>query len=526
MRAEVEITLEGPNFPKMYPIGVSLNYTPNDVPIAEVELSADALGLICDFDRWRRELVTLRVTTTKGCIQFDGLVDGLSLGQTQGSMSHRLIIKNQFQYLKEISPKVPGLNIGSMNPFFKVQPISIQGKSSEEFYSEVQLNELGVSVAAEAKSPARFIVDFCLGMLDILENAPWATIVDSLASFDDVQRNAEVFRKQRMPLLRRLLMNIDTSAVDNATIVAAQQTVFPSIINQIQHMETDFFSLLVNLFQQFGCTLVVGNNKAFVVPDAGFLSQPHVSSIPLGQHSTIANVVYPAEFLQYSFNDSGYKDVKGVMVLAGANQSAVNPLSKNSEGLDAGTYVDTSMESGGMMVLPLPDYVTNVIDWMLIKNNIANTQQCAGSPPSSNPDAKDIDAATDKMGQFDANVLTAQAARQKILDNWAQLQYLQIKYSDRTGNISAIFDTGWAPGAMGILYTRNPGTYIDFVTTSINHSFQINGGSASAMTSIGFKCGRVGRRANSNGVASIEFYKFDYQTSRDFANKFIDNVTA
>lgn len=524
MRAEVEIILVGPNFPKMYPIGVSLNYSPNDVPVAEVELDATALGLICDFDRWRRELVTLRVETTKGCIQFDGFVDGLSLGQTPGSMSHRLVIKNQFQYLREVWPKVPGLNVGSTNPFYRVQPVTIPGKSADEFYSEVELNALGSTVSATAKSPARFIVDFCLGMLDVIENAPLATNVDSMTSFFEVQRNSEVFRKQRLPLIRRLLMNIDTTAVDNSEIVAAHQTVFTAIINQIQHAETDFFSLLVSLLQQFGCMLVVGNTKAFVVPDAGFLSQPHVNNIPLGQHSSIPNVAYPAEYLQYSFNDSGYKDIKGIMVLAGANQGMVNPLSKNQVGLDAGSYIDPSMESGGMTIVTLPDYMTAVLDWMLIKNNAANGWQLAGSPPDTSTGATDLPTATTNMGRFDSNVLAATAARQKILDNWAQLRYLQMKYEDRTGNISAIFDTGWAPGAMGILYTRNPGTYIDFVATGVNHSFSINGGSGSAMTSIGFKCGRVGRRANSNGVPIIEFYKFDYQTSRDFAKKFIDNI--
>lgn len=524
MRAEIQIRVFGDGFPTLYPNGVSIYYPMNEIPVVELDLDANALALICDFEQYRRALVTVEVLTTKGCLYFDGLVDGLSFAQTQGSISNKLIIKNRFQLLREVVPKLPGLTVGSANPYQRNNSLKVDGDSPDQLINKVLLTAYAKSqLNARGLSIPRFIINFTIAVLDELERVPLALAnAPSLRPYLEIVQQSEAFRAARFPLIRGLLLSLDTQAVDGSNITAGDSTLFEMILQTFINSEEDLFSTLVNLLNAFGCSLIFGNTIGYVVPDAGFLSQPHFSKINVTKHSSIPNVIFPAEYTDFSFNDNGYKDIKGVILDAGPNVN--DPMQNYGLRIDTGRYFDPTVSVGGIMVAPLPRYMTPALYYAFLTENSGNHKviQSGQAQAASKTDPDKILAAIrNPAPSFDAYL----KKRYEILDNMAQMEYLKAKYSDRSGSIVAIFDTGWAPGAIGTIYTRNPGTYIDMFVTSVNHQFRISSNSAQANTYISFRCGRVGNNAAGTGLGKVNFHEYDYLKARAYCNRFINNVT-
>lgn len=526
MNSEIEIIVSGADFPTFYPYGASVHYGIDEPPYAEVELDATSLGLLCNFDQHRRKLVTLQIKTTKGCIFFDGMVDGLSFAQQQGSLQARLVIKNRYHMLREVTPKIPGLNIGSLNPYNRNTPLELEGDRPDELVSKILVSVYSAEeVQARRTSIPRFIVNFCISALNSLQSAAVVLSNDaSLRSYGEILQNTEAFQQQRFPIIKQLLASIDTSACDDSPYFAGDTTVYEMILQSFMQNEGDLLSVMVNMLSTFGCILVFGNDRAFVVPDAGFLRQPHVNSIQLTRHSTTTNVMFPAEYTGFSFNDNGYRDLKGVYLIGGP---MLMPTERTESYLrvDQGRYIDNTVSLGGMMVMPLPGYLVPVMNYSYLIQNKGNNQKLnSGADKPSNVDTIDKAVLSFRTPTAEyASYLTQQYA---LLDNFAQMEYLKLKYRDRTGSINAIFDTNWAPGAVGTMYTRNPGTYIDFFVTSVSHNFNVqvpNGGNAT--TQISFNSGRVGSSAGGAGVDQVDFYRYNYQKARTFAGKFVDNIS-
>lgn len=99
-----------------------------------------------------------------------------------------------------------------------------------------------------------------------------------------------------------------------------------------------------------------------------------------------------------------------------------------------------------------------------------------------------------------------------------------MKYDDRSGSISSVFNNNWAPGMVGTLYTREPGTWLDYFVTDVNHSFSLsapNGGSAT--TNIAYKGGRVGTTSDV-GLDELTLYGYDYKEATVYGNKFLADI--
>ena len=56
--------------------------------------------------------VKIKFKSETGCFDFTGYFDGLSVVQTPGGMEYTAIIKNKFQLLTELYPKVVGIYPG------------------------------------------------------------------------------------------------------------------------------------------------------------------------------------------------------------------------------------------------------------------------------------------------------------------------------------------------------------------------------------------------------------------------------
>jgi len=117
MRSQIKITLVGSTIPALVPVSASVTYSVNRIPVANVGLGPEALAVMCDFERVRRQPVLLTIESPEFCIRFNGVIDGLNIGQQPGGIALSLVLKHQFTFLNEIYPRILGMDSSSANMF-------------------------------------------------------------------------------------------------------------------------------------------------------------------------------------------------------------------------------------------------------------------------------------------------------------------------------------------------------------------------------------------------------------------------
>lgn len=70
------------------------------------------------------------------------------------------------------------------------------------------------------------------------------------------------------------------------------------------------------------------------------------------------------------------------------------------------------------------------------------------------------------------------------------------------------FNNNWVPGLPGYAYTRNPGLWLDFMVTSVTHTFSVSS-DFQAQTVVSFGSGRYSTEGESTGVEQDTFYAYD-----------------
>src|ERR1017187_7113508 len=98
-------------------VGATFNYGINKIPTVNLRINPAGLGLLCNFDLARRRDIKIKVNSTYGCLNFDGVIDGNSISQQAGGLGTSLTIKHKFVFLNEVYPRVLGMNAGSSNMF-------------------------------------------------------------------------------------------------------------------------------------------------------------------------------------------------------------------------------------------------------------------------------------------------------------------------------------------------------------------------------------------------------------------------
>ena len=319
-----------------------------------------------------------------------------------------------------------------------------------------------------------------------------------------------------------LLDTINTTATDKCEALAGSSAMIDLVTKNICSMQDNILTNLISMLGELGCILVIGNDKAFTVPEAGYLKVPKIPPTHKQQISVQHNVIFPAEYDSVSFNDGGYVNIKGMYVVADA-AAGPNPIS-TPVNIEEGSYVDKSANANGnIQTVTMPTY----INWGLVSSAINGSQ---GIQPFIQSHwellPKKIytsEATTTALNSAEMIIQTS-LAKTKLMNQWAEMEYCKTKYDDRTGSIHCYFNMNWAPGAMGTLYTLQPGTYLDFFVTNVTHNFQLTPpNSGEATTSIAFKSGRLGATANI-GIEQLSFYKYDYAASQDFCSKFITDI--
>lgn len=518
MISEVTITLEGDELPGFTAIGASVSYGINKIPTATIQLDPSVNDLLCDFDPIRRSKATLNIETTNGCLYFDGVVDGLSFAQSPGSLNASLVLKHPFQLLTEVYPRIVGIHPGSTNIFHMKNLINVDYNGVPADAMLRTLTIFGNNLNTQ-QNLVDFSVDLARATIKSQEVIPITADDGSTVGLHRVVADSDMIRKQLSKQVLALLDNIDTSACKGMIISAASKAAVDKTIQSIAMMRDNVFTNLVRELSELGCMLVIGSRKAYVVPEATYLRIPKIGPANRKQRSDLVNVIYPAEYNSFVFNDNGFVNLKGVYVMHNPNTSYATGGIGNM--IDMGIYVDQSA-SGNIYTTTLPDFVSHGLVnaaglGAAMQNRISNRKRLFAKKVEANTMSEVV------RNSFD-QILDNQT-RTEFMNQWAQMEYCRMKYDDRSGSISSVFNNNWAPGMVGTLYTREPGTWLDYFVTDVTHTFNLNppnGGSAT--TSVMYKGGRMGATSDV-GLDNLSLYDFGYNQALTYGNKFLDDIS-
>lgn len=504
----------------MQPIGLEIVYAANQIPYAGLELDASAIKMLCDFDaKYRRTRVSIEVTSTLGCMTFDGLIDGLTMHQSFGSISLMMVVKSAYQVLTETYPRVPGIHPTSADLFIRSDLISANTNSNVySFYQGLA----GSSFPKDSTNTMQFIVSYMKNLITNQQSIIEASSPISILA--EVITLAKTLSAPQLALAAEKLNSIDTTATDGFSFTISSTPVALQVMKGIADSRDSLFNTLVSMLNTFGCSLVIGANKAFVVPDVGFVSSVHRPTIIApGEESSRVNEIYPSQYTSISFNDNGYRDIKACYVVS---METVNNT-VNLPTTTVGSYVDEDENvKGGVLVVMLPADIAMASMPNYLKAIQNNHKALASGTDNLSEEFEE--------GELKANIEASQkevndgnnTISRQYVDNWAQLKYLQAKYNDRTGNFTTVFDPNWAPSAVGTLYTRHPGTYIDFFVSRVTHRFQMSvPNQGVATTSVDFNCGRMGSNVVGSGIDTVDLFDYNASDSYAYANKFVADVT-
>ena len=531
----------------LIPTSVTVHYGINSIPYVELSINPIADGVtgdtfiqICNFDKiYRRKQLSVIISThviagnrdQNVCLRFDGIIDGLSFSQSPGGLTTQLVVKHKMQWLTEVAPKIVGIHPSSVDVF--------QLPAALDWQRDPATGDIILSRTLSGAGPPGLdntgnIIDWYVGLLraavtsqkevtlSVEENASEYLALGSILKSQDIYKENGL-----ADTVLDLIDSIDTSAIQGLPFKAGMAYLTGFIADTLVSMRDNIFANLVRFSAEMGCCVVVGRQKTFIVPEAAYLNVPKPGTPALRQVSSLNNTILPSEFENFTFNDNGFVNIKGVYIVHDPNTNQYATLQINNT--DYGVFVDTDPEARGNIVFThLPQYASiglaNAID------GGEGTQQVLGGAKQNDPNNPllagqlKLEDAVDSAIKMSDNALVAQSRIRTFMDAWAQMAYCKMKYDDRTGSFNAVYNNAWAPGAMGYLYTRLPGIYCDFFVTGVTHNFQLNipnGGSI--VTTVSFKGGRLGPTANT-GLPKVALYDYSWTNAQQFTNMFLDDV--
>lgn len=521
----------------LLPTGVVLRYGLNAIPTAILDLSPQDLDLVCNIEKWRRTPVKVRVESIHGCMTFRGLVDGLSMSQSVGDMRMQLIIKHPFQLLAEINPKLLGYHPAGVDFTRRVEALQMEVNNSNMLMVKYAI---GDQISIDLKKP------LFEGIIEVLKavvrsQLQWQITQSHVGPSAKVAiQAADAIREKHLKVAETLLNAIDASFV-KTNLSLADFFTLNFVLESICETRSNLFDVLLTLLETVGCGLIIGNNKAFIVPNSGFLQQQHKAEINFREVSKVPNVLYPSQYNSVSFNDNGYRDISGVYLMSDdRNILLVDGFFKDDATGGTGgitgevlPYV-ISFNNAALRAAGISEISTALND-ALRSNSAGDASVSAGGSEegqhttvkeTAKKEKETTDAEHKKKNEAEQK---ARDAMYKFANDWAQLRYYQLKYTDRMGGIGLLFNPNCVPGTLGMVYLRAPGVYIDYFVTDVTHEIRMGAPEqGQATTHIGFNCGRMGSYGSaplSAGLAKLDLFNgFNAETSAKIAVDFVKDI--
>jgi hypothetical protein len=491
-----------------------LDFVPGDTSPQNLKVSIkDARSFIKDVEKNKRlndVTISIKVKTNindgqqkNHKLKFIGLLDGLSVTNSVGNNSYSAVLKNKAQTLLELCIMTPGLYPTSINIYKNPSFATVLKKGGEENERKKGWVQIFSQINWK-QQPIEVYTDIIKKIIQV-QKGEWKNYLGTdktLAGRDIMSAVFDDPRYQRaLGRAEEFMNNIDLSAVTKGKA--------PKKVGWEKHSAPleEIFAFGPNVLlenylyflNQMGVTLIFGNKKIWAVPLNSMIRQ-ELSPPGPQELQTKPNRAYPADYVSYTYNDAGYRDVCSVII--------------NSPKVVAGTYLgDLSFERGYSM-----DYtdehkisqasgvlVVNTHPWMLphptgvSANQVPQTRDKADQAKTPMQDgAKDYSGAKNESKskvkeEQKKKDSTYEQELNEILKNYAETKLYQTRFADRTGAIVMDFNTDWVPGTSGLLWIHETQLWLQFYVVSVTHKVEVaptaNG---TAITIVNYRCGRIG----------------------------------
>jgi hypothetical protein len=536
MNSDVEVTVTGLPFNQKAISGVSISYGYNSIPVASVQLVApyieeEARSFLCDPDSFKKQTrdspVKISIKSKTGCINFDGVFDGMSFCQTPGGLSYSAIFKSKFQSMLELYPKWIGIDPGSILPFKRVINSQFQSSNSGEEPYLAFKTELGNLMPAGGDNMMQFLVKMLKALVTSQKNVTNGTnttekVLPILGLMDGPRYKDNVDR------CLAFLELVDLSNVSKIDVMASQNGGY--VVDSVLSSTDTLWETLSNSLNQFGAMLLPANNKLFIVPKANFLKMSNLSVPGPQDQSTTPNVAYPSDFVSFVINDTSYKNIYGCYVVPtfldahATTQSYSANYVGSYPNIVSGASDNPDDGSSGLLIVNAPQFIIHNFDSIYAANEKVQNemaQNFAGDKVDAPEQVKD------KYAQIAKTQAGQSRSIQETLDKYAKSRFLQEKYSERGGSLTLnVIKPNWVPGTTGSVYTRHPGLFYSFFVNTVTHSVSLGAGnSGSAVTQISFNsCRYAGNPGKIPGTNSVDLYSYSSGDMESLQHAWLSDV--
>lgn len=507
MNSDIQVTVSG-GFPfnEAGITGVAINYGYNMIPSAMLTLNVpyimeNAGGFFDNPSSFKKSTknsmsVKIKIKSSRGCLNFTGFFDGLSIVQTPGGMEYTAIIKNKFQILTELYPKLMGMYPGSTTIGRMIPNLTYASGASALEYEALKVG--AASIPANL-APTEFYLEYLKKVLDSqIDNGSYFSTTIDVSSVRELMDKTDY--KNNLQLCKKLLSDVDISFAKADGYKCNRDLVYHSEL--MASGGDDAWTLLLNVMNESGCILLPSDEKLYVIPQSNFLKLD--GSCPaVGAQSTAPNQAYPADYSNFVLNDNSYKNIKYCLVtpISGTAGNGNRNVAANLQRMGcyptAGNDLQPDDGSSGVLLVTVPPWMGKTIQNAVFLNTkvLSANQSNAYGASGKTKELDSVDAAKqiidDPMNM--AGTLAESNEVKALLDNCAKARFLTEKYIERTGSFSLEFNPNWVPGTTGFLASRQPKALFNFYVTSVTHNISTSGGkSGSATTQINFNSARYG----------------------------------
>lgn len=541
--SDVNLTVSG--LPGVTPVGVVVSYSVGAIPTASIDLAPAAPGvikisgapaLLADVDSFKRSDVSVQISVSSRAgagkassrsLKFDGVLDGVSIGNIIGGNYYQAVVKNKAQSLLEITTMTPGLHPASVNIY---RSPSFNLKRDDEGKLQKFHN---FKNPKKDSSPIEYYHELIKWLVKTQSDGSFLTytgLENRLAGNGQPFKNIFTDQRYKKSLIKasKLIDSIDLSAISGGVAKEAGTGV-PLIVDTIgrifaQGPDTILENYL-NFLSTMGCSFIYSNNKIFAVP-VNSVIKPDAPAPSYRQLQTKPNQAFPADYNNYTYNDNGFRDIGAVIVVS---EHYVGGQERGQRLFDRGTlghFKDTEKLSKASGVLVVRDSV-----WHKCTPIAANPKTTATARKSLDEEAsrvsKSVNLEEAKQSAKRAAVQDDTTKQQEfrknlnaVIDNYAEIKLYQERYKDRQGSITMDFNPYWVPGTSGTLFIRETGVSLAFYVVNVTHNISMHApNSGNAVTTINFCCGRLGKKPV--GVEEYKYFGYNKQKEQAIQNAFI-----
>lgn len=534
MKTDVEVRITGLPFDQKAVNGVSISYNAYGIPTASIQLVApyieeQAKSFLCDPDSFKKQTrdnpVNISIKSKTGCINFDGVFDGMSFIQTPGGFSYAAILKSKFQPMLELYPKFIGLDSASTVPFRR-QIVTTTKFNEEDPFDAFQVATQNVT--ADNKTLVEFYIELVKALVNSQINLIANSTADTLPILELMKD--ERYKKNTQKCLD-IINQLDLTHVKKMKVRANKQG--NGMLRALVDTRDTLWDIIDSCLDSLGCMMLVGNDTIFMVPKANYLKMSNLSTPGFQEQSTTPNVAYPSDVLSFSINDVSYRNLRGCYVVpagaVGADNIRTSYLSSyigSFPNLRSGASDIPDDGSSGLLIVEAPQFLIQNLDGLYTANE--RIQNSISSGAYAGEVVEDPNQPKQEYADVSKNYSSQIQAAREVLDMYAKSRFLQEKYSERGGTLTLnVLKPNWVPGTTGAVYTRHPGLFYSFFVTNVTHSVSLGeGNSGHATTQVSFNsCRYAGNPGKIPGTNSVELYDYSASDMATLQQSWLDDVS-